>query len=121
MKPTVIIGASEDPMRYSYRAAHMLKNHGHQIFPYGITEGKVAGEFIETSREHNVLKNVDTITLYVNPRNQVGWYDFIVHSKPKRVIFNPGTENPELEEILDQSGIAHERSCTLVLLQTGQY
>lgn len=121
MKPTVIIGASEDPRRYSYKAAHLLKKYGHQIFPYGITAGKVADEFIDTSREHDILKNIDTITLYINPSHQPGWYDFIVHSKPKRVIFNPGTENPELESILDESGIAHEEACTLVLLQTGQY
>ena|SRR6478609_9785735 len=121
MKPTVIIGASENPHRYSYKAANLLKKHGHQIFPYGIREGKVADEFIDTAREHNTLRNIDTITLYINPAHQVDWYDFIVHSKPKRVIFNPGTENPELESILDQSGIPYEEACTLVLLNTDQY
>ncbi|GAB3173242.1 CoA-binding protein [Telluribacter humicola] len=119
MKKTLIIGASTNPSRYAYIAAHRLKGFGHQIVPLGMREGEVAGEKILTEKVS--LDDIDTVTLYVGPRNQPDYYDYIVSLKPKRVIFNPGTENDELENLLREEGIEPLEACTLVMLSTGQY
>ncbi len=119
MKKTVVLGASDNPARYSFRAAHMLKKHGHEVVPVGIRKGEVAGLPIHTDRPAE--KDVDTVTLYVGPQNQPGWYDYILDLKPRRILFNPGTENPELEKLAHQHGIRTEEACTLVLLSIGQY
>ena len=119
MKKTVVIGASDNPDRYAYRAAHMLKNHGHEVVPVGIRQGEVAGLAIHTDRPQE--RDVDTVTLYVGPQNQPAWYDYILDLQPKRILFNPGTENPELERLARQRGIQTEEACTLVLLSIGQY
>lgn len=120
MKNTLIIGASENPERYSYRAANLLKKHGHNVFPFGNKVGKVADEPIVVTQDLP-KDNIDTITMYIGPNHQPSWYNFILNVKPKRVIFNPGTENPELEEMLKKAAIPFEDACTLVLLNTGQY
>ena len=119
MKKTLVLGASDNPDRYAYRAAHMLKNHGHEVVPVGIRKGEVAGMTIHTDRP--LEKDVDTVTLYVGPQNQPAWYDYILDLQPKRILFNPGTENPELERLAQQRGIQTEEACTLVLLSIGQY
>jgi hypothetical protein len=119
MKKTLVLGASDNPARYSFRAAHMLKNHGHEVVPVGIRKGQVAGMDIHTDRPE--AQDVDTVTLYVGPQNQPAWYDYILDLKPKRILFNPGTENPELERLAQQRGIQTEEACTLVLLSIGQY
>lgn len=119
MSNTLIIGASLNPMRYAYKAAHMLRAKGHHIINIGIKKGAVAGVAIEKPGVPH--QNVDTITLYVGEEIQHLYYDYILQTKPRRVIFNPGTENPELEELLDRNGIASVEACTLVLLSTGQY
>ena len=119
MKKTLIIGASTNPARYAYIAAHRLKGYGHPIVPLGIRQGEVAGEKILT--EQVALEDVDTVTLYVGHRNQPQYYDYILSLKPKRVIFNPGTENDELEDLLREEGIQPLEACTLVMLSTGQY
>lgn len=119
MKKTLIIGASPDPSRYAYKAAHMLTGRGHEIVNIGIKKGEVAG--IEIERPADIYKDIDTITLYIGPATQPHYYDYIVATKPQRVIFNPGTENPELETLLDENNIAYTEACTLVLLSTGQY
>ena len=119
MKKTLVLGASDNPERYAYRAAHMLKNHGHEVVPVGIRKGEVAGMAIHTDRP--LEKDVDTVTLYVGPQNQPAWYDYILDLQPKRILFNPGTENPELERLAQQRGIQTEEACTLVLLSIGQY
>ncbi|MBU6121838.1 CoA-binding protein [Hymenobacter siberiensis] len=119
MKKTLVLGASDNPARYSYRAAHMLKNHGHEVVPVGIRKGQVAGLDIHTDRPQET--DIDTVTLYVGPQNQPTWYDYILDLKPKRILFNPGTENPELERLAQQRGIQTEEACTLVLLSIGQY
>ena len=119
MKKTLGLGASDNPARYSFRAAHMLKNHGHEVVPVGIRKGEVAGLTIHTDRPQ--AADIDTVTLYVGPQNQPDWYDYILSLKPKRILFNPGTENPELERRAQAAGIQTEEACTLVLLSIGQY
>lgn len=119
MKKTLIIGASPDPSRYAYKAAHMLKGRGHQIVNVGIKTGEVAGVDIE--KPNHIHHDIDTITLYIGPPTQPQYFDYIVATNPKRVVFNPGTENRELQRILDANNIEYTEACTLVLLATGQY
>ena len=119
MKKTLVLGASDNPARYSFRAANMLKQHGHDVVPVGIRQGQVAGVSIHTDRPQET--DIDTVTLYVGPQNQPEWYDYILGLKPRRILFNPGTENPELELLAQQNGIQTEEACTLVLLSIGQY
>lgn len=119
MKKTLIIGASTNPERYASKAANMLTQHGHSIVPMGLKKGIVAGAEIITNRP--VLNDIDTVTLYLNPSNQKDWYTYLQELKPKRVIFNPGTENEELRIILESKGIETLEACTLVMLATGQY
>lgn len=116
---TLIIGASPDSSRYAYRAAHMLKRFGHEIVNVGIKKGEVAGVVIE--RPEIIHNDIDTITLYIGPALQGQYHDYILDTKPRRVIFNPGTENNELAKLLDRHGIEPVEACTLVLLSTGQY
>ena len=92
MKKTLVLGASDNPDRYSFRAAHMLKNHGHEVVPVGIRKGQVAGLDIHTDRPQ--ATDIDTVTLYVGPQNQPAWYDYILDLKPKRILFNPAPKTP---------------------------
>ena len=119
MKKTLILGATDNPDRFAYRAAHSLVRHGHPIALVGIKKGTVAGQEILNGRP--AVANVDTVTLYVGPRNQVEWYDYILSLQPKRIIFNPGTENPELENRAREKGIQTVEGCTLVMLSAGMY
>ena len=118
-KKTLVLGASDNPSRYSFRAVHMLKNHGYAVVPVGIRKGQIAGIPIHTNRPDD--EDIDTVTLYVGPQNQPAWYDYILSLKPRRILFNPGTENPELERLAHEQGILTEEACTLVLLSIGQY
>ncbi len=119
MKKTLILGATNNPSRYAYLAAERLSKYGHQIINIGIKKGEVAGVPIETAAD--IYEDVDTITLYLGPQNQSDYYDYILNTKPKRIIFNPGTENSELENLAQQNGIQTDQACTLVLLSTGMY
>ena len=119
MKTTAIIGASPNPERYAYMATSRLKKYGYPVFPIGIHEGKIEGENILTDKPQ--LKDIHTVTLYVGPQNQVHWIDYILSLKPKRIIFNPGTENPEFEKKATENGIECLEACTLVLLSIDQY
>ena len=121
MKKTVIIGASNNPSRYAYRAAHLLKKHGHEIVPVSNKRGDVAGETILNIKDRPAIDDVDTVTMYVGPINQPVYHDYILDLKPKRIIFNPGTENIEFERKARAQGIQTYQHCTLVLLHTGQY
>ncbi len=121
MKKTVIIGATENRSRYAYLAAEMLQEYNEEFVPVSIKRGNVLGKEILDLRTQPAIEGVDTITLYINPRNQKEWYDYFFKLKPKRVIFNPGTENPELEKSLEEKGIRALEACTLVLLRSGQY
>ncbi|MFC3560628.1 CoA-binding protein [Pedobacter jamesrossensis] len=119
MKKTLIIGASPDSSRYSYKAANMLTRFNHDIVNVGIKRGEVAG--VEIEKPGEIHNDIDTITLYIGPALQAQYHDYILKTKPKRVIFNPGTENYELEKLLNANGIEPLEACTLVLLSTGQY
>jgi predicted CoA-binding protein len=118
-KKTVVLGASDNPSRYSFLAINRLKAHQHPIVAIGKKEGEVAG--IHITKEHPEEDGVDTVTLYLNPMNQKSYYDYILSLKPKRIIFNPGTENDELIELAEQHEIEPVIACTLVMLSTGQY
>ncbi len=120
MKKTLILGASSNSERYAYKATVKLVQHGHEVFPVGLREGKIEGHEILTNNP--LIKDVDTVTLYVGPQNQPVYYDYILNQiKPKRIIFNPGTENAEFENLAKQQGIETEVACTLVLLSLGNY
>lgn len=116
---TLIIGASINPDRYAYKAAERLLSHGHEIYMLGARAGTLFDLPIVT--EQLFYDDVDTVTLYVGVSNQSGYYDYVVSLKPRRVIFNPGTENPEFEALLRSKGIDPVVACTLVMLSTGQF
>ena len=118
-KKTLVIGASTNPSRYSFMAIKKLTSYGHPVFAIGNKEGEVSG--VKFSKERVMFDDIDTITLYLNEKNQKSFYDYILELKPKRVLFNPGTENEELQNLLRKNNIAFEEACTLVLLGTGQY
>lgn len=120
-KKTVIIGATPNPSRYAYLAAGMLKEYNHEVVPVGTKKGEVFGNSILSIADRPQIKDVDTVTLYIGPHHQPEHYVYILSLKPKRVIFNPGTENPEFEELLEKSGTEAMEACTLVLLRSGQY
>ena len=118
-KKTLVLGASATSDRYSFKAITMLVEKGHSVLAIGQNTGEVAGIKIHTKTIP--LKNIDTITLYLNSLRQKDYYNYIVESKPKRVVFNPGTENPEFYQLLELNAIKCEVACTLVLLTTNQY
>ena len=119
MKKTLVLGASLNPSRYSNLAINRLVAYNHPVEAIGLKKGVVAG--VEIVTENVPFENIDTITLYLNPQRQQPFYDYIVSLQPKRVIFNPGTENPELYSILKKNNIKAEIACTLVLFGTNQY
>ncbi|MDX9882017.1 MAG: CoA-binding protein [Prolixibacteraceae bacterium] len=119
MERTLVIGASENPERYSNKAVRLLRNHGHEVLAIGAREGYISDVRIETEQVR--FENIDTVTMYVGPRNQSDYYKYVASLRPRRVIFNPGTENPEFERELEDSGIEVQEACTLVLLSTGQF
>jgi hypothetical protein len=121
LKKTVIIGATQNQSRYAYLAAEMLQENEQEFVPVGIKRGHVLGKEILDLRSHPQIENVDTLTLYINAEHQKEWYDYFFKLKPKRVIFNPGTENPELQKALAHKGIQALEACTLVMLRSGQF
>ena len=116
---TLIIGASKNPERYSYKAAERLVHHNHEIELLGLRPDVIFDREIDTEKKN--FESIDTVTLYVGPQRQPEYYDYILSLKPRRVIFNPGTENEEFYKILKDNNIEAEVACTLVLLGTGQY
>lgn len=118
-KKTLVIGASENPVRYSNMAIQSLKKHGNEVVALAKRAGKVIDIPIQT--EFPEMDDIDTVTLYVGAKRQPEYYDQLLALKPNRVIFNPGTENEELSELLEQNGIEAIEACTLVMLNTGQY
>ncbi len=119
-KPTLILGASPNPERYAFKATKMLSDHNHDVYPVGLRKGEIEGHTILTDTP--ALENIHTVTLYVGPKNQPVYVDYILNTiKPKRIIFNPGTENEEFEKQAEKKGILTERSCTLVLLSINNY
>ncbi|SDL52924.1 hypothetical protein SAMN05421823_106250 [Catalinimonas alkaloidigena] len=118
-KKTVVLGATPNPSRYAYRAVHDLLRNGHEVIPVGLKRGTVAGLEIQNDQPH--IDDVDTVTLYVGSRNLAPLHDYILGLNPKRIIFNPGTENDELEQKAQEKGIETVEGCTLVMLSAGSY
>ncbi|MFD0991310.1 CoA-binding protein [Mariniflexile jejuense] len=118
-KKTLVLGASLNPSKYSNFAIQKLVNNAVETVAFGLKSGKVSDVTINT--EMLPFDDLHTVTLYLNPKNQQAYYNYIISLKPKRVIFNPGTENPELYTILNENNIPFEIACTLVLLSTNQY
>jgi hypothetical protein len=118
-KKTLVLGASDNPSRYSYLAVQRLRQHGHPVVAVGRKHTKVADVAVETGQP--LLDAVDTVTLYLNPLHQQEYYNYILSLQPKRIIFNPGAENDELKQLAQQKGIQTMEACTLVMLSTGQF
>jgi len=118
-KKTLVLGASLKPNRYSNLAINLLTDNKIETVAFGLKAGNVSGIAIDT--ELIAYKNIHSISLYLNPQRQKEYYNYILALQPKRVLFNPGTENPELMELLDDNNIDYEIACTLVLLRIGNY
>lgn len=118
-KKTLVLGASDNPARYSYMAIDRLRANGHAVVAVGRKQTVVKDVMVET--EIRTADDIDTVTLYLNPENQQPYYDEILALQPRRIIFNPGTENPELEQLAESKGIEAIDACTLVMLATRQY
>lgn len=116
---TLVLGASDNPERTSFQAVRRLLSHGDEVIAVGIREAEIHGIRILTGKPE--VKDVDTLTLYVGPKNQPEWYDYILSMKPKRIIFNPGTENDVFEEMCRKAGIEVVVACTLVMLSVGNF
>ncbi len=118
-KKTLVLGASLNSDRYSNMAVKRLTQHGHSVIAVGNRPGKI--NEVEILQSIPREESIDTVTLYLNPANQVPYYEQIINLHPKRIIFNPGTENAELEQLAEQHGIDSMEACTLVMLGTNQY
>ena len=119
IKRTLVLGASLNPARYSNLAVRRLRMYEHPVFAIGRRSGTINDVMIETEKKK--FENIDTITFYLNHFHQQEYYDYVILLKPKRLIFNPGAENPELVSIAANHTIQSIEACTLVLLSTGQY
>jgi predicted CoA-binding protein len=118
-KKTLVLGASEHSYRYSFLAVNKLVSKGHEVIAIGSHTGRIGAVPILTDWKN--FENIDTVTLYLNPRNQETYYDKILSLHPRRMIFNPGAENQEFESLAASKGIVVQEACTLVLLSTGMY
>ena len=118
-KKTLVLGASDNPHRYANIAVRRLTEKGHSVVTLGIRKGQIEG--IEINLNRNGIHNIDTVTLYINPTIQKQYYDYIIQLKPKRIIFNPGTENRELQQLAEENGIETVYACTLVMLSNNSY
>jgi hypothetical protein len=118
-KKTLVLGASDNPGRYSYLAINRLRGKGHPVVAIGQRQTAAGDVTIET--EKKPFEGVDTVTLYLNSTRQKEYYDYILSLQPKRIIFNPGAENDELFALARANGIQAMEACTLVLLSTGSY
>jgi len=121
LKKTALVGASPNQSRYAYLAATMLAEYKHDTVLLGIHKGEIDGNKILNIREMPAIENVDTITLYIGPQRQPEWYEYLLSLKPKRIIFNPGTENEEFESLARRQGVEVLEACTLVMLRSRQY
>ena len=116
---TLVLGASPNPERYSFLATQLLHEKKQNVYPFGIKKGKI-GEY-EITNQWPENGTIDTVTLYIGPAGQVEYFDAILALSPRRIIFNPGTENAALQALAAEKGIQTVEACTLVLLKTGQY
>lgn len=119
LKKTLVVGGSLKPHRFSHRAINMLTDYGQPVVSVGLREGEVAGVTIKTGKP--IFENIHTITLYLGPQNQTEFYDYLLGLNPKRIIFNPGTENSEFEKKAKEKGIEVVNYCTLIMLGDGFY
>ncbi len=119
MSTTMVIGASANPERYAYKALLKLRSHGHDVVAISNKTGELQG--VKFQKPFPAINDIDTVTLYINPVIQQSYYNYIIGLKPRRVIFNPGTENSEFEAMLEKNGIETEEACTLVMLSIGVY
>ena len=120
-KKTAILGASTNPVRYAYLAAERLTANDHEIVPIGIKQGAVLGTEILDLKSKPAVEGIDTVTMYIGSQNQSEWEEYILSLQPKRIIFNPGTENPAFAQRAADQGIEVENACTLVMLGNGLY
>ncbi|MFW6290484.1 MAG: CoA-binding protein [Mariniphaga sp.] len=119
IKTTLVIGASPKPERYSYAAVKLLQQYGHPVIPLAKRAGFVNGIPVRT--DFPLQEQIHTVTLYVGPRHQSEYYDLLLKLKPERVIFNPGTFNDELRQLLENNGIETVEDCTLIMLRSGEF
>ena len=119
MKKTLVLGATPNPERYAYLATKRLTSYGHEAVPVGVRHGDIGG--IEILEGKPAVEGVDTVTLYIGPARQPEYYDYIFSLEPQRIIFNPGTENPDLAKLAQERGIETVEGCTLVMLSIGAY
>ena len=118
-KKTLVLGASDNPERYSYLAINKLRSHNVETVAIGRKKTKVAD--VEVGIEKKQFEDIDTVTIYLNQQNQKEYYDYIISLHPSRIIFNPGAENEELSNLVKTNGIKPLEACTLVLLSTDQF
>jgi uncharacterized protein len=118
-KKTMVLGASDNPSRYSYLAIKKLRGNQHPVEAIGKFATKV--DDVDIIKEKTPFTDIDTVTLYLNPIHQRDYYDYIISLHPKRIIFNPGAENDELADLAVKNNIQPVEACTLVMLSTGQY
>lgn len=119
MKKTLVLGASPQPERYSYLAVKKLIQYNHPVCAVGNRAGNI--DDVKIYNDKPIIQDIDTITLYIGRQNQPGFYEYIFKLNLKRLIFNPGTENPELQQLAEAKGIETLEACTLTLLATGQF
>lgn len=120
-KTTAIIGATPNPSRYAYLAAEQLSQMGYPIVPIGIKKGELFGKKILNIHEKPEVGDIHTVTMYVGPQNQIEWESYLLSLKPKRIIFNPGAENPSFAKRAGEAGIQTLNACTLVMLRSRTY
>lgn len=118
-KQTLVLGASPNPLRFSHKAVKSLQRHGFPVVPVGIRTGKIGD--IEIIKGMPLQNDIHTITMYVGPARQKEYYSWLLSLKPKRIIFNPGTENEEFMEMAAKKGIDVVEDCTLIMLNSGRY
>jgi predicted CoA-binding protein len=114
----LVVGASENPSRYSNKAILKLKDNNHEVFALSNSPGEVAGVEISTKFPN---KEMDTLTLYLSSKNQKQYYKDFINLNPKIIIFNPGSENEELSLLAHENGIEVINACTLVMLSIGDF
>jgi hypothetical protein len=120
MENVAVIGASPNPDRYSNKAIRLLEKHNHHPIPVALKHETIEDRKVYR-RLNEITEKVDTVTMYVGPKKQGSIIDEILELAPKRVIFNPDTEDSETREKLEKAGIKVVEACTLVLLKTGQF
>lgn len=119
MKKTMVLGATPNRKRFAHICVKSLMRYDYPVIPVGIKEGKIAGVPIQVGKPQ--IKDLDTVTVYLNPENQKDYYDYLINLGPRRIILNPGAENEELRAIAEKEGIDVIEDCTLVMLNSGQF